>query len=279
MGASCMRFSPSGSHLAIGCKNGSLVVMAVETDGGAGVDGDGRGDGDEARRTELDGAEDPRGRRGTHGTDQRDGEGGGGVGEEGEEKGDGDASSGGRGGGESGIDSFASSSQRRRRRGREGPRRVYRRIAHFKGHSSRVLHLDWTVDGRFVHTCGQDDHILHWEILPPPPHGRGEGAGDEASSDDDPNGEGDDAEAVAGEFRPRMFKRAFLVRDEQWETWSSTIGWPVQVRGVLHFWLRELRVYISIEHPRCPHSFVESLVSMKSHQNGLLSQQGGRGLC
>ncbi|CAM9666776.1 unnamed protein product [Hapterophycus canaliculatus] len=25
-----------------------------------------------------------------------------------------------------------------------------------------------------------------------------------------------------------MFKRAFLVRDEQWATWSSTIGWPVQ---------------------------------------------------
>lgn len=29
-GASCARYSPSGSHLAIGCKNGSLVVLAVD---------------------------------------------------------------------------------------------------------------------------------------------------------------------------------------------------------------------------------------------------------
>ncbi|CAN0382876.1 unnamed protein product, partial [Ectocarpus sp. 13 AM-2016] len=43
-------------------------------------------------------------------------------------------------------------------------RKVYRRIAHLKGHSSRVLHLDWTEDGRFVHTCGQDYHLLHWDI-------------------------------------------------------------------------------------------------------------------
>ncbi|CAN0394099.1 unnamed protein product, partial [Ectocarpus sp. 8 AP-2014] len=64
--------------------------------------------------------------------------------------------------------------------------------------SSRVLHLDWTEDGRFVHTCGQDYHLLHWDILPPSSHRQGDGA------------------------------RAFLVRDEPWATWSSTIGWPVQ---------------------------------------------------
>lgn len=116
----------------------------------------------------------------------------------------------------------------RRRRPRER-RRTYRRIAHLKGHSSRVHHLDWTVDGRFVHTCGQDYQILHWEILPPPPHRRDEGAAEEGAVDNDGNGGDDDGEAVAGEFRPRMFKRAFLVRDEQWATWSSVIGWPVQV--------------------------------------------------
>ncbi|CAN0592095.1 unnamed protein product, partial [Laminaria digitata] len=42
--------------------------------------------------------------------------------------------------------------------------RSYRRVACLKGHSSRILHLDWTVDGRFVHTCGQDYQVLHWEI-------------------------------------------------------------------------------------------------------------------
>lgn len=221
MGASCMRFSPSGSHLAIGCKNGSLVVMAVETEGSLG-DGSRRSDGDEPRQTGPAQAVDhPK-------TGQGTGEGGGGM-EEGEARGEG-PSNGGRGGG----GSVGSLPQCSHRRPQEGSRRVYRRIAHLKGHSSRVLHLDWTVDGRFVHTCGQDYHILHWEILPPPPLRRGEGAGEEGGSNDNRNGEEDDAEAVAGDFRPRMFKRAFLVRDEQWATWSSTIGWPVQVRDVLY---------------------------------------------
>ncbi|CAN0114937.1 unnamed protein product, partial [Laminaria digitata] len=71
--------------------------------------------------------------------------------------------------------------------------RSYRRVACLKGHSSRILHLDWTVDGRFVHTCGQDYQVLHWEILPPPPG-----------------------------------HPAFLLRDEHWATWSTSIGWPVQ---------------------------------------------------
>lgn len=43
----------------------------------------------------------------------------------------------------------------------------YRRIAHLKGHSSRILHVDWSTDGRCIQTCGQDYHLLYWEILPP----------------------------------------------------------------------------------------------------------------
>lgn len=203
MGATCMRYSPSGSHLAIGCKNGSLVVMAVETPSDAANGARTTCDDDNAPRYSGQGESDrPLGGRGTdHGAERRA-----------------ELSTGieGRGGG-------------------PWARKIYRRIAHLKGHSSRVLHLDWTVDGRFVHTCGQDSHILHWEILPPPPHRRDEGAAEEGALNDNANGGGaggdDDGEAVAGEFRPRMFKRAFLVRDEQWATWSSTIGWPVQVRG------------------------------------------------
>eukprot|EP00752_Nemacystus_decipiens_P018632 g16706.t1 len=207
MGATCMRYSPSGSHLAIGCKNGSLVIMAVEsspdTDRGGRTSGD---DNDGSRHTGPGDSGRPLEGRGTDGGRERSAELSGGIeGQDGEPW---------------------SPSSRRRPRER---RKVYRRIAHLKGHSSRVLHLDWTVDGRFVHTCGQDYHILHWEVLPPPPHRRDEGAAEEAALNDDGNGGGDDdGEAVAGEFRPRMFKRAFLVRDEQWATWSSTIGWPVQ---------------------------------------------------
>lgn len=209
MGATCMRYSPSGSHLAIGCKNGSLVVMAVETppdaDHGGRTTGD---DNDTPRYTGLGESDRPRSGRSTD--------------EGGERRAELSTRIDGRDGG--------ARSPYSRRRPQER-RKIYRRIAHLKGHSSRVLHLDWTVDGRFVHTCGQDYHILHWEVLPPPPHRRDEGAVEEGALNDDGNGGDEDAEAVAGESRPRIFKRAFLVRDEQWATWSSTIGWPVQVRN------------------------------------------------
>lgn len=210
MGATCMRYSPSGSHLAIGCKNGSLVVMAVETPEG----GRTTGGHDAPRRTGP-------GENGYPLSGFDTDEGGGRSAELSTGINDRD---------DSGDGPMLSFSYRRQKE----PRKVYRRIAHLKGHSSRMLHLDWTVDGRFVHTCGQDYHILHWEILPPPPYRREEDATEEGTLNEDNNGGDDDGgEAVAGEFRPRMFKRAFLVRDEQWATWSSTIGWPVQVRGGL----------------------------------------------
>lgn len=114
--------------------------------------------------------------------------------------------------------------------------RSYRRVACLKGHSSRILHLDWTVDGRFVHTCGQDYQVLHWEILPPPPGhpGRPAEGGGEVAGHDGRGGGHDGSNSLGGElpgeeFRPRLFQRAFLLRDEHWATWSTSIGWPVQV--------------------------------------------------
>lgn len=199
-----MRYSPSGSHLAIGCKNGSLVIMAVEHDDGRYDDaGEQRGT---SRGNSLGrGVEQPPGV--PEGMGMRD---------PAYEEFSADTSS----------ESSPSYGPKRERR------KVYRRIAHLKGHSSRVLHLDWTEDGRFVHTCGQDYHLLHWHILPPSSHRQGDGAArDGGAGRDACNGGGDeeDDEAFAGESRPRIFKRAFLVRNEPWETWSSTIGWPVQV--------------------------------------------------
>lgn len=103
--------------------------------------------------------------------------------------------------------------------------RTYRRVACLKGHSSRILHLDWTVDGRYVHTCGQDYQDLHWEILPPNSRpADGGGAGDGTNIGGELAGE-------EPEYRPRLFQRAFLLRDARWATWSTCIGWPVQVRG------------------------------------------------
>lgn len=208
MGATCMRYSPSGSHLAIGCKNGSLVVMAVETPSDDANKGRITGDGDFAPR--HTGPRESGRQLSGLGTDE-----GGGRSP--------DLSTGmeGRKGGAPSPPSRQRPQERRK---------IYRRMAHLKGHSSRVLHLDWTVDGRFVHTCGQDYHILHWEILPPPSHHRDEGTAEDGALHDYGNGGDEEGEAIAGEFRPRIFKRAFLVRDEQWATWSSTIGWPVQVR-------------------------------------------------
>ncbi|CAM9721568.1 unnamed protein product [Ectocarpus sp. 4 AP-2014] len=203
MGASCMRYSPSGSHLAIGCKNGTLVIMAVEHDDGRHDDaGEQRGT---SRGISLGrGVEQPPGV--PEGMGMRD---------PAYEEFSADT----------GSESSPSYRPKRERR------KVYRRIAHLKGHSSRVLHLDWTEDGRFVHTCGQDYHLLHWDILPPSSRRQGDGAArDGGAGRDACNGGGDeeDDEAFAGESRPRIFKRAFLVRNEPWATWSSTIGWPVQ---------------------------------------------------
>lgn len=218
LGATCMRYSPSGNFLAIGCKNGSLVVMAVEDDN-ISERGERRtasiGDAPPRHHSQGDSASGQvtgQAAMWTRGTDTVPA-----VEISSVMEGDATNSSG-----------PAPSSPYHPQQ--QHLRKVYRRIAHLKGHSSRVLHLDWTVDGRFVHTCGQDSHILHWEILPPPRHRQDEGEAEEEGTVDGRDHEGDDAVAVVGQFQPRIFKRAFLVRDEQWATWSSTIGWPVQVR-------------------------------------------------
>lgn len=228
MGASCMRYSPSGDFLAIGCKNGSLVILAVDN-----RDGSDRGGRQKACIGDAPRQSGP--------GDSAEGQG---TGQDAVRKsgstmvpsveistamaGDGTNTS-----KPTPPSSYGQHSQNRSK--------VYRRIANLRGHSSRVLHLDWTVDGRFVQTCGQDYHILHWEILPPPPNLLDEGSTEEEGTvrghdhDGDHDHDGRHAGAVAGQFYPRMFKRAFLVRDEQWATWSSTIGWPVQVRDVCRF--------------------------------------------
>lgn len=219
-----MRYSPSGSHLAIGCKTGTLVIMAIETEG---KDGTGENDARAQRKNVYltepsDHPLSPGDPVSFNNSEQE------------EEAGKGDKRE---------PQPSREENAREQKIGRdETPRapespnredltssnvggeqpywslrqRSYRRVACLKGHSSRVLHLDWTMDGRFVHTCGQDYQVLHWEIMPPP--GR---RGDASNTGGD---------SPAEEFRPRLFQRAFLLRDEHWATWSTSIGWPVQVR-------------------------------------------------
>ena len=201
LGASCMRYSPSGSHLAIGCRNGCLVIMAA-------VDSTGEEHDVKDLATE---AGKPSEKRHVEKSDRK-GPGRDGVDDDRDE-----------------VALGSGEPQRSEGVGRKdaalkalredscytGPRLMrYRRVACLKGHSSRVLHLDWTTDGRFVHTCGQDYQVLHWEILPP-----GGNLSNSISSHDG-----------SGDFRPRIFQRPFLLRDARWATWSSTLGWPVQVK-------------------------------------------------
>ena len=201
LGASCMRYSPSGSHLAIGCRNGCLVIMAAVDSTGEEHDvkdlATEAGKPSEKRHVEKSDRKGP----------DRDGV-------------DDDRDEVALGSGEPQRSEGVGRKDAALKALREdscytGPRLMrYRRVACLKGHSSRVLHLDWTTDGRFVHTCGQDYQVLHWEILPP-----GGNLSNSISSHDG-----------SGDFRPRIFQRPFLLRDARWATWSSTLGWPVQVK-------------------------------------------------
>lgn len=191
LGSACMRYSPSGSHLAIGCKNGCLVIMAMDPTAREGsYDLEHRGSKAKLPGKKTEEKQDPEDNHGP----ERDGV----LGND--RQVDLMPRSGGDGGTET-KENFTVSQRRIR----------YCRVACLKGHSSRILHLDWTTDGRFVQTCGQDYQVLHWEILPP----------DDRSYGGTPR---------AADFRPRIFLRPFLLRDAQWATWSSTVGWPVQVK-------------------------------------------------
>lgn len=200
-----MRYSPAGSHLAVGCKNGSLVIMEVSLDKVGGRDVKGT-QGDVVSNTRSTGWWD-----GSSQIPRMDVEGLSGLAHD-------------TIGGaiwEGHIQDTSRQQHPLTQVDSSVPRTSYRRIAHLKGHSSRVLHLDWTMDGRFLHTCGQDYQLLHWEILPAPKTNEmPEKAIHETVGD----------RTGVARFRPRLSQRAFLLRDATWATWTSTVGWPVQVR-------------------------------------------------
>jgi len=68
------------------------------------------------------------------------------------------------------------------------------RRSKMKKHSSFITHLDWSVDGNFLHsTCGAYE-ILFWD---------------------------------ANSYK-QMTSGATALRDEKWNSWTTILGWPVQ---------------------------------------------------
>jgi microtubule-associated protein-like 6 len=72
-------------------------------------------------------------------------------------------------------------------------RKTYMRTAIMKGHSSYITHIDFSANSKYLQTnCGAYE-LLFWDVR-----------------------------------SGKQIKSASSLRDERWETWTCTLGWPVQ---------------------------------------------------
>ena len=72
-------------------------------------------------------------------------------------------------------------------------RKTYMRIAIMKGHSSYITHIDFSLNSKYLQSNSGDYELLFWDVR----------SGKQITS-------------------------SSSLRDKDWETWTCTLGWPVQ---------------------------------------------------
>ena len=72
-------------------------------------------------------------------------------------------------------------------------RKTYMRTAIMKGHSSYITHIDFSRNSKYLQSNSGDYELMFWDVR---------------------NG--------------KQITSASSLRDKEWETWTCTIGWPVQ---------------------------------------------------
>jgi microtubule-associated protein-like 6 len=72
-------------------------------------------------------------------------------------------------------------------------RKTYMRTAIMKGHSSYITHIDFSQNSKYLQSNSGDYELMFWDVR---------------------NG--------------KQITSASSLRDKEWETWTCTIGWPVQ---------------------------------------------------
>ena len=82
----------------------------------------------------------------------------------------------------------------------------FKRIGQLKGHSSFIIHIDWSIDSHFLQSnCGAHE-LLYWRMWDPHP------------------------EAERTTLKPRQEKTSSAMRDTKWASQSTLFGW--HMRGI-----------------------------------------------